>query len=126
MLATRSTLSFFSGVPNKSRAVRCLIPRSSVPCSAALRLLGGMKRFSLSLQHLVLRWIVLVFDTIDDATPLHAVYSIIMYYIQVDDLVRTSGTLLDDIKTLTSTSTDFVAKFCGSKKGGGGGGGGKI
>jgi len=54
-----------------------------------------MKRFSLSLQHLVLRWILLVFDAIDDTTPLHAVYNIIMYYIQVDDLVRRmSDTLL--------------------------------
>jgi len=47
-----------------------------------------MKRFSLSLQHLVLRWILLVFDAIDDTAPLHTVYNIIMYYIQVDDLVR--------------------------------------
>jgi len=87
-----ATLSFL-GIPNRSRAVRCLIPRSSVPCSAALRVLGGMKRFSLSLQHLVLRWILLVFDAIDDTTPLNAVYNIVMYYIQVDDLVRRmSGT----------------------------------
>jgi len=30
---------------------------------------------------------VLVFDVIDDTAPLHAVYNIIMHYIQMDDLV---------------------------------------
>ena len=54
-----------------------------------------MKKFSLSLQHLVLHWILLVFDAIDDTTPLLAVYSIIVYCVQVDDLVRRiSGALL--------------------------------
>ena len=76
-----------SGIPSRSRVVRCLIPRSTISCSSALRALSGLKGLPISLQHLLFRWIVLVFDVIDDTAPLHAVYNIIMHYIQMDDLV---------------------------------------
>ena len=71
-----------------TRAVRCLIPRDSVPCVSVLRLLGSLKGHTLSLQLLVIRWIILVYDTIDDRSSLHGIYGVLFYYLQFDDLVQ--------------------------------------
>ncbi len=35
----------------------------------------------------LLRWLVLTFDLIDDPAPLHSLYTAVFYYLQVDDLV---------------------------------------
>ena len=72
-----------------SRAVRSLIPRASVPCSAILRLLGSLKGQILSLQLLIIRWIILIYDIIDNKSNLHAIYGVLFYYLQNDELVST-------------------------------------
>ena len=38
-------------------------------------------------QVLLLKWILLVFNVIDDLTPLHSLYGVILNYVIVDDLV---------------------------------------
>ena len=70
-----------------SRGVRSLIPKISVPCAAVLRLLGSLKGHTLSLQLLIIRWIILVYDIIDNRTNLHAIYGTLFYYLQSDELV---------------------------------------
>jgi centromere protein I len=69
-----------------TRAVRCLIPRDSVPCASVLRLLGSLKGHTLSLQLLIIRWIILVYDIIDDRSSLQEIYGVLFYYLQFDDL----------------------------------------
>ena len=70
-----------------TRAVRCLIPRDSIPCASVLRLLGSLKGQTLSLQLLIIRWIILVYDIIDNHSGLHGIYGLLFYYLQFDDLV---------------------------------------
>ena len=70
-----------------SRALRSLIPRNSVPCAAVLRFLGSLKGYTLTLQLLILRWVILVYDIIDDRTNLHGSYGVLFYYLQFDELV---------------------------------------
>lgn len=70
-----------------SRVVRSLIPRTSVPCSAVLRLLGSLKGQTLQLQLLIIRWVILVYDVIDNKTDLRAIYGVLFYFLQVDELV---------------------------------------
>ena len=79
-----------SGASSRSRVIRCLIPRTSVPCNTVLKALGCVKTLPLSVQLLLFRWIVMVFDLVDDRSALHCVYSVVFYHLQVDDLVRTS------------------------------------
>ena len=78
-----------------SRVVRSLIPRTSVPSSAVLQLLGSQKGQTLSLQLLIIRWIVLIYDIIDNKADVHAIYGIIFYYLQNDELVC-AGMLIEN------------------------------
>lgn len=79
----------------RNRVIRCLIPRSTVPHSAVLKALGCMTSLPSSpLQQLLFRWIVLTFDLVDDRGPLHAVYTAVFYFLQMDDLRPTVCQLL--------------------------------
>ena len=83
------TLSLpLTGIASRCRAVRCLIPMTSVPHSAVLRGLGCLGSVPLSLQQLLLRWLILVFDYLDDRGPLQTLYNVFFYYLQFDELVH--------------------------------------
>ena len=62
---------------------------------------------------MVLHWILLVLDTIDDTTPLHAVY-IVVYYTQLDDLVRR---MKQHSRPRTVVHQHVVATLCVQKQG---------
>ena len=82
----RTNLFPHADAPFRCRVVRCLIPKSTVPCSAVLSLLGSLNVLPLSLQQLVFKWIILVYDLIDDRDILHTVYDGLFYYLQYDAL----------------------------------------
>lgn len=68
------------------RLVRCLIPSQDVPHSAVLEALGSMGQLAPSLKQLLFKWMVLVYDLIDNKAPLGYLYDIILHYIQYDSL----------------------------------------
>ena len=57
-----------------------------MPHSAVLDALGSMNQLSTSLRKLLFKWIVLVYDLIDDKAPLGYVYDVIFHYVQYDSL----------------------------------------
>ena len=76
----------YAGVLVLCRLVRCLIPSHDVPHSAVLHALGSMGQLPPSLKQLLFKWIVLVYDIIDNKAPLHKVYDVIFHHIQYDSL----------------------------------------
>lgn len=88
-----------SDASTRIRLVRCLVPRGDVPHSAVLNALGSMGHLPISLRLLLFRWIVLVYDIIDDKAPLHHVYDVIFHYIQYDGLRQIVCQLLCYITT---------------------------
>ena len=100
------------GVSSRSRVVRSLIPQTTVPCSAILKALGCLRSLPITLQQLLLRWTVLVFELIDDRTALHAVYTAVFYLLQADDLVSKPVTPLPLIPVVCSFfSVQLSASF---------------
>ena len=57
-----------------------------MPFKVVLRLLAALRSLPLSVQQLLLRWIVLTFDLVNDIAPLRAVYDVVFYHLQVDEL----------------------------------------
>ena len=47
-----------------------------------------------SLRQLLFKWLVLVYDIVDNKAPLHQVYDVILRYVQYDDLRQTVCQLL--------------------------------
>ena len=76
------------------RLIRSLLPHSHVPCLCVLKLLASLRNLPFSLQELILQWTVLVFDYIDDITPLRKVYDAVFYFLQYDNLRATVCQLL--------------------------------
>lgn len=57
-----------------------------MPFKAILKVFAALRSLPLSVQQLLLRWIVLTFDLVDDIAPLRAVYDVMFYHLQVDEL----------------------------------------
>ena len=75
------------GVLSRCQVLRKLIPQTTVPMSTILTALGAMSSQPLPLEKLLFQWIVLVYDLISDrGQTLHALYDVILYYIQYDEL----------------------------------------
>ena len=74
------------GASTLSRIIRTLLPQSQVPFQAILQILAALRSLPFSVQQLLLRWTVLVFDLVDDIAPLRSVYDAVFYHLQVDEL----------------------------------------
>lgn len=59
-----------------------------------LKVLGGLHQLPIAVQQLLLRWLVLAFDLIDDLAPLRAVYDAVLYLLHFDELRPTVSQLL--------------------------------
>ncbi|KAK3094473.1 hypothetical protein FSP39_002205 [Pinctada imbricata] len=66
-----------------SRLIRCLIPASTVPQSAIVQTISHMCTNvpSTNIQSLLVRWILLVYDYIDNKEKIHKLYGFIFYFI---------------------------------------------
>ncbi|XP_071511288.1 centromere protein I-like [Diadema antillarum] len=71
-----------------SRLVKSLIPSVYVPEEAAVQCISWMctNKPSHDLQALLLKWIILTFDLLDNTEQLHALYGIIFYFIENDTI----------------------------------------
>nr|CAB3229780.1 centromere protein I-like [Phallusia mammillata] len=76
--------------------IKSLIPRENVPEEAALLILSKLcaDAQSLKVQHLLLKWLVLVFDLIATKSKIHSLYSIIFHFIESEILCPTVCHLL--------------------------------
>lgn len=82
------------GVHVRASIVRCLIPKTTVPVSALLHCLGSMHALPSSFQLILFRWMVLVYDLVDNMADFLATYDIIFRYLQYDSLRPTVSQLL--------------------------------
>lgn len=78
--------AFSADTQTQCRLVRCLIPSQDVPHSIVLQVLGSMGQLPPSLKQILFKWIVLVYDIIDNKAPIGCVYDVILHYIQYDSL----------------------------------------
>ena len=78
----------------RCRLARCLIPSQEVPVSTVIHALGCMGRLPSSLRELLFKWMIIVYDIIDNKAPLRHVYDVILHYIQYDSLRQTVCQLL--------------------------------
>lgn len=69
-----------------STLIHSLIPRDSIPEEAVLCAISKicMRRCPLKVLHLMLKWIVLVYDIINTKSKLHSLYGVLFHYIKID------------------------------------------
>ena len=109
----------FKALQDRLSLVRCLIPRTTVPMSAVFQCLGSMHVQPGSLQRALFRWLVLVFDLLEDGRSLTATYDLIFHFLQYDSLRPAVAQLLCYMTTrehggLCSIYLLFVCLFvCG-------------
>ena len=89
------------------KLVRCLVPSREVPHSVVLRALCSMGPLPVSLRLVLFKWIVLVYDVIDNTAPLRKVYDVIIHYIQYDGLRQIVCQLLCYITTRDDGEREF-------------------
>ncbi|KAJ8303826.1 hypothetical protein KUTeg_018619 [Tegillarca granosa] len=67
-----------------SKLIRVLIPSTYVPVGAVVKAISHMctNKPSSAIQSLILRWILLVYDYIDDKEKIHKLYGLIFYFLE--------------------------------------------
>lgn len=67
-----------------SRLVKCLIPQGLVPSSAVVKVASRMctNKLSLNMKVLLVRWILIIFNLIDDLKDLHSLYGVFFLFLE--------------------------------------------
>ncbi|KAF9418955.1 hypothetical protein BGZ94_009550 [Podila epigama] len=69
------------------KLVKLLLPRQRVPEDCAIRILGCLgKHISFSIQALLLRWIILVYDLFDGRSRFQRLYGVVFHYLSYETL----------------------------------------
>ena len=71
---------------SKSAISHLMIPRNSVPSEVVVQLLGAFGNFSHNMRQSILKWIILVFDLIDQKEILHKMYAVFFHYLAYETL----------------------------------------
>jgi len=71
-----------------SKLIKCLIPQRSVPSSAVVMAVSRIctNKLSISIKGLLLRWIVIIFNLIDELKDVHSLYGIFFLFLESDIL----------------------------------------
>lgn len=70
----------------RTKVLRCLIPRTTVPPVVFIRALSRMRSQQHSLRQLLFKWMVLTFDLVERKESLRAMYDVIFQYLGYDEL----------------------------------------
>ncbi|XP_071084861.1 centromere protein I-like [Haliotis cracherodii] len=67
-----------------SRLIRCLIPRVFIPEKAVVKAVSWMctNKPSTTIQSLLVRWVLLIYDHMDTHNKLHNLYGILFYFLE--------------------------------------------
>ncbi|EDO43463.1 predicted protein [Nematostella vectensis] len=71
-----------------SKLVKSLIPKNRIPSLALVKAISWIStnKLSISLQALLVRWILVVYQLLDDITPLQALYGVLFLFLESDVL----------------------------------------
>jgi hypothetical protein len=73
-------------VAARTKILRCLIPRTTVPLLVVFRALAAVRGLPHPLRILLFRWMVLVYDLVDRREQLRVIYDGFFQFLGYDDL----------------------------------------
>ncbi|CAG8770925.1 11425_t:CDS:2, partial [Acaulospora morrowiae] len=70
------------------KLVKLLIPRTKVPNMLIMKIFGslGNKNTKLKIQALLLRWVILIYNVLEDHSELYQLYGVLFHYLDYDTL----------------------------------------
>ncbi|KAG0232922.1 hypothetical protein BGW42_007831 [Actinomortierella wolfii] len=68
------------------KLVKLLLPRSHVPEDCAIKIMGCLGRYSRGVEALLLRWLIVVYDYLDNRTKLVKLYGVAFHYLSYETL----------------------------------------